>query len=99
MNDMSYEWGSESETPVLFCSGEIGHIECGNLRTEILKAIESSQDLNLDLSGVTDAGTMFVQLTISAKIAAEAKGLSMNLLNASASILSAFERTGVEMGA
>lgn len=95
---MSYEWRNESETPVLLCSGELGPIECGELRTELLSAMDAQHDFAIDLAGVNEAGTIFVQLMISARAAAEAKGVAVTVINPSEIASTAFRRISVEMG-
>jgi anti-anti-sigma regulatory factor len=96
---MAYEWRNESDPPVLQCTGEMGHIECGELRNELLVAVSDGRDWSLDLSGVTEAGTLFVQLLMSAKLMAESQGRTLSLANVSTPVRSAFERVAVEIGA
>jgi anti-anti-sigma regulatory factor len=94
---MNCEWRDELGKSVLFCSGEMGHIECANLRSELLSAMEKSKPLNIDVSGVTEAGTIFAQVLISTRSTAALRGLSMNLLKPSEAAKGALERIGIKM--
>lgn len=96
---MSFEWRTESDGTVLFCEGEMGHLACEELRTELLLAMDYQRELNIDLSGVTDAGSIFVQVLASSRKTANARELSVNLLNPSPAVESAMQRISVGQGA
>jgi len=95
---MSFEWINESDPPVLQCTGDMGHIECGELREHLLTAAAEGRDLRIDISKVADAGTIFVQLLISARRTAELQGRSWVLQGASDSVQAAFARVAVAEG-
>ena len=98
VKQMSFEWREHSGKDVLWLSGEQGHIECGELRTELLSAIDTRQEVILDMSNISEAGTIFVQLVLSAKKQAASKGITLRVADPSLAATTAFERVGLSAG-
>jgi anti-anti-sigma regulatory factor len=95
---MSNEWHEEQQGRVLTCSGDYGSIECAELHQTLVEAIDSQDNVIVDLAQVTQAGTMMVQVICSVERMAEMNAKGFHIQASSDAWKQACERIGIEIG-
>ena len=95
---MSCETKDLKNKRVLRCAGDLGHLECEEIRKEVLSAFDQHRNLDVDLSRVSEAGTILVQVLLAARRTAAEVGVGFAVSAASDAAKQAFERVGLEVG-
>ena len=94
---MAFEWLDSVDGRVLSCSGDLGPVECSELHRELVHATAVEGAIAIDLSRVTEAGTMAIQLVLSAQKTASDLGKAFRLTHPSQCWTSACERASLRV--
>lgn len=75
----------------LWLAGEMTIYEANTLQTTLMDVLDQCQNLEVDLSGVTEIDTVGVQLLLLAKREAQARGRQFRLSQHSRAVVGVFE--------